>query len=285
MESLLPATPSREGELVAVDSMAISLPKTRRHHCKKVNNATVGGGVLWSLGIRKHYRRGLPVQVLRVVQGAWHDSKVIREVSLRARGPVYLMDRGFYALDLLGDWLDRQVRFIVRARKTQLTYKVKRHLGRPRAAAGLHVSIDAVVRLGAPSAKAHPVVRLLHATLPSGEDLILVTDRMNWTREAVLKAYNQRWHIERFHRYVKSTIGLAHLYSFDQTGIEVLLYTALLLALLLLLEDDDQVGPTVDLLYSALSGLRQRSGLGTPWKRNLRAKTRATKRKSKTIKR
>jgi hypothetical protein len=274
------------GELVALDSMALSLPRTQRHHCRKINDKTAGGGVLWAYRIGAQ-RGSCPVKVLKVVEGAWHDTTVMRTVRLAARGPIYLMDRGFYAFDLLEAWLKARVHFIVRARAKDLVYTPLRPLSRPHAAGPLKVVVDAWVCLGAPSAKRHPTLRLVVAILPSGEKLFLATDLQTWSCEKILAAYKKRWHIERFHRFLKDSIGLAHLYSFHQTGITFLLYTALLLALLLFLSSDSATGETILALRKALGAIRHAMGMGAPWKRNSCTHPRGSKKphgkKPKTI--
>jgi hypothetical protein len=258
--------PGRE-ELLALDSMALTLPKTQRHQCKKYNNRTVGGGVVWAYMIEAA-RNTCPIKVLKVVEGAWCDSRVMRDVSLRPAGPVYLMDRGFYAFKLLQKWLDEEVRFIVRARQRSLVYETIKMLSAPRRVGAMRLTLDAIVRLGAERADAHPVVRLIRVCLASGEELILATDRLTWSAERVLASYKKRWHIERFHRFLKDAMGLSHLYSFDQEGIAFLLYTALLGAILLFFADENPSGETILILRRLLKALRAALGLGTPWRRN-----------------
>jgi hypothetical protein len=262
--------------LEAIDGMAVTLPKTRRHHCKKSNNATVGGGVVWAYMIDA--AKGIsPVKVLKLIEGAWHDTTVMRGVELIARGPVYLMDRGFYAFDLIERWLAQQVRFIVRVREHDLLYEVWQTLSAPRWIGNKWLRLDGLVRLGGPHAKAHPVVRLIIAELPSGESLILATDRFKWSPQRALEAYRKRWHIERFHRFLKDTLGLAHLYSFDQSGIAFLTLSALLLALLLFLAAGDAAGETILILRTMFKAVRAALGLDTPWKRNTYARRRTKK--------
>ena len=269
--------------LEAIDGMAVTLPKTRRHHCKKSNNATVGGGVVWAYMIDA--AKGIsPVKVLKLIEGAWHDTTVMRGVELIARGPVYLMDRGFYAFDLLERWLARAVRFIVRVREHDLVYQVLRTLSPPRQIADKQLELDAWVRLGGPHAKTYPQVRLIIARVASGERLILATERLKWSAERVLAAYRKRWHIERFHRFLKDTLGLAHLYSFDQSGIAFLLLTALLLALLLVLGAREPRGETILILHAMFQAVREALGLATPWKRNTYARRRTKSRRPRSRK-
>lgn len=267
VDAMTPAHRPDEQALVAIDSMAVTLPRTQRHRCKKYNRKTVGGGVLWTYMIDA--ARGMcPVQVLRTVEGAWHDSRLIREATLIARGPVYLMDRGFYALDLIEGWLSQGVRFIVRAKTGHLKGELVRPLRAPRRIGNVRIELDGCVRLGGPQAKTRPVVRLVLAVLPSGERLALASDRFDWSTEQILAAYKKRHHIERFHRFLKDAVGLAHLYSFDQGGITFLLMVALLLAMLLFATERNPDRETIHVLQWMLRRLRRTLGLSTPWKRN-----------------
>lgn len=266
-----------KGELVAVDGMAVTLSKTQRHSCAKFNNKTVGGGVIWAFSINARAGR-CPVQVLRVIEGAWHDGKSMLGVALRC-GPVYLMDRGFYTLQLLEEWLTQKVRFVVRAKASSLVYETLEARDHPARIQSIRVEFDGRVRLGGPRAKAHPVLRLIRAVLPNGEALILATTEWSWTTAQVLEAYRKRWQIERFHRFLKETLGLAHLYSFRQNGLVFLVYTALMLALLVFLAEDDAKELTVDIMRRALIELREAFGLGSVWRRNTFAPKKAKKRK------
>ena len=264
------------GELIAIDGMALTLPKTVRHRCKKFNNKTVGGGVIWAFWIDAP-AGACPVKVLKVVEGAWHDGHEMRGVALRS-GPVYLMDSGFYTLALLAEWIEAQVRFVVRAKAGSLVYETLKTHRHPQRVGAVRVEFDGLVRLGGAQAKAHPVVRLIQAVLPDGQKLILTTTEWTWSTAEVLAAYRKRWQIERFHRFIKETVGLAHLYSFQQNGLTFLLYTALLLALLLFFAEDNPEGLTVDVLRQALKALRAAFGLGTVWRRNTYAARKAKKR-------
>ena len=254
-------------DMEAIDGMAVTLPATQRHQCAKYNRRTVGGGVIWSFALNA--RRGLsPVRVLKVIRGAWRDGSRMKGVALEAAGPIYLMDRGFYALELVRDWIADRVRFIVRVRRDAV-YQVLEPMGEPRRYGVGRIEVDARVRLGATGAKAHPQARLVRAVV--GKQIImLVSGQMDWSAERLLDAYKKRERIEKFHQCLKDVIGLAHLYSFAQNGLEFLLHVALLLAMLLVLSetkaglDED----TVAVLRRAIKRLRRRLGLGNPWKRN-----------------
>lgn len=267
------------GELVPIDSMALTLPKTQRHGCQKFNDKTVGGGVIWALALGGG-RRVCPVKILTIVEGAWSDAKQLSALPLLAVGPVYLMDRGFYALELLARWLGAGVHFIVRAKRGNLVYAPVCELSAPRHIGPLTLEWDGLAWMGGAKAKAHPVVRLLKARLASGEELLLVTDQWLWSAERVLAAYRQRWQIERFHKVLKDALGLAHLYNFSQSGLALQIEAVLLLALLLYLAQEPSAGQrVVDVLRQAVRQARAALGLGTPWRRNCNTVTHAKKQK------
>jgi hypothetical protein len=254
---------------IALDSMPLTLPDTYRHGCKRINAQAVGGGVLWAFNLRA--RRGTdPVRVLKFLRGAWHDSRAIRDVVLQRRGPLYLMDRGFYALDLIARWVGEGVRFVIRAKRTHLTYMVERKLSCPRRVGPrATLVVDAIVRLGGRHRKEHPRVRLVR--VESGEDpLILVSGCLELSAEEMLEAYRERWQIERFHRELKRNLGLAHLYSFQQNGLEFLTCVAVLLVVLLwsAIQTNDGKRFTVDALREMFSALRRDCGLYEPWMPN-----------------
>ena len=265
---LLPAPPpSKAADLVAIDSMPVTLPATLRHGCQAITPTTVGGGALWAFTLDA--ARGVnPVRILKVIEGAWHDSRAIRDAALTANGPVYLMDRGFYAIDLLAGWAREGVRFIVRAKRTHLRYDVERTVGPPRRIGKLRVTLDAVVRLGRAGRRARPRLRMVRAPLPGGDELILVSGLLGRDAAWLLEAYRQRWEIERFHFYLKETLGLAHLYSFKAGGLAFLVHVAVLLCALLLLDPEAQGALTVDRLRDTLMRLRETLGLYGFWRPN-----------------
>lgn len=283
--------PPNAAELISLDSMAVTLAKTQRHHCEKFNDKTVGGGVLWGYVI-DWYRGGSPVQILTMIRGAWHDSKLIKTFRLIANGPTYLMDRGFYSIANVARWIDEHVWFIVRARRRELHYELVRTVGAARTVAFakdnkrykktkkrrtkaksksqtlIRIIEDSIVRLGSPKRKQRPGVRLVYAILPDGKDLILVSNHLSWSAQSILKAYKKRWQIELLHQFFKQTVGLAHLNSFHQNGIEFLLHVAVLLAILLLLGRDKCRKTTLEVLYVALADLRLSLDVRPVWKPN-----------------
>jgi hypothetical protein len=263
--------------------MGVTLASSLRHGCAPMNRATVGGGVLWSFWIDAPAGAN-PVRILNVMAGAWHDTQTLDAAALQARGPVYLMDRGFWALEAVADWRNREVNFVARARARDFQFESIRESGRPRAVDTVQVLYDGVARLGSQARRgARPLVRLVVARLASGEDLILASSQRAWTAERILRAYQQRWQIERFHKFLKEALGLAHLYSFQQSGVMFLAHVAALLAMLLFMAQTRLSKDGIQTLRDALKRLRHALGLSAlAWRPNTRA-GRRTKKKSQRL--
>jgi hypothetical protein len=272
LDLLTPRHAPGPGDLIAIDSMPLTLPATLQHGCARITRDTVGGGVLWAFALNA--ARGVnPVRILKIIEGAWSDTPLMADVELAADGPIYLMDRGFYAIDLVAHWIRERVRFIVRAKRTKMRYEVLRTMGRPRRVGLLRIVEDAIVRLGRKDRKVRPIARLVRAWLPTGEELILVSSMTCASAEYLMETYRQRWQIERFHYYLKETLGLAHLYSFQQNGLAFLAQVAVLISVLLILDGDDADGGlTVDRLRAALKRLRRLCGVHGLWRRNTMCK-------------
>lgn len=88
-----------------------------------------------------------PVRILKIIEGSWSDAPLMADVGLATDGPIYLMDRGFYVIDLVARWIGGRVRFIVRAKRTKIRYEPLRTMGRPRRIGVVHIFEDAIVRL------------------------------------------------------------------------------------------------------------------------------------------
>jgi hypothetical protein len=269
LDFLTPNQPPGRRDLIAIDSMPLTLPATLRHGCVPLKRTTVGGGVLWAFTLNAAHGIN-PVRILKVIQGAWSDAPLMADVTLVADGPIYLMDRGFYAIDLVARWIDQGARFIVRAKRTKIRYDVERTMGLARRVGSARVTEDAIVTLGRKDRPIRPRVRLVRAMLATGEEMILVSGMLDASAEYLMKTYRQRWQIERFHYYLKETLGLAHLYSFQQNGLAFLVQVAVLLCVLMLLADmaEGGSGLTVDRLRTILKAVRLASGVWGLWRPN-----------------
>lgn len=265
--------PATSNRLVVLDAMPVTLGQGRGRACRAYNNVARGGGVLWAIWL-KPPPGSCPLSQLSLMRGSWSDVKLLRAARLIADGPIYLLDRGFFAIDLIARWLRRGVHFIQRGALDQVHVEFEKSCGKPRQVDKVRVLRDEIGLLGVAGRRGpRPRVRLVWGELPSGEALILVSDLLNWGAQRLLRAYKHRYDIEAFHRQLKQMVGLAHLYSFQPRGIELQLEVVVLLVLLICMERrGGSIRHLRELLSEAWQRLRLSAGLSpTRWRPNLPA--------------
>jgi hypothetical protein len=268
----LQCPPATSGHLVVIDAMPMTLTEGRGHNCRQLNPKTRGGGILWAVWL-KPPPGACPLSQLSLMRGAWSDIKLLRMARLTSAGPTYLLDRGFFAIDLVDRWLKRGVHFIQRAPLDQVfVEKTEKICGPSRMVGQVWVQRDEIGLLGVENRRGpRPRIRLVWGVLPSGDAIILISDHLEWGAQRLLQAYKQRHHVECFHRRIKQLLGLAHLYSFHPVGIELQLEVAVLLVLLtcLMLADLPCRHYLLELLDWALQSMRRNAGLpATRWRPN-----------------
>ncbi len=264
-----------------LDTMPALIQITQRGACSKFNNVAKGCGVMASFNLDAGQGQSL-ADILKIMPGGWNDTYQVRDVPLAADGPLYIADRGFYSLETTQLWRSRGVHFILRAKKHNLRYSVISSAQVAQDPIGLvRIESDEIVMLGKENSKYRSQVRLLKGWLyskDSVEDLWLVSDQFGLTAEQLLDNYFQRGTIEVYHRFVKQSLGAAHLYSFDQHGIQSQIHLTVLLANLLFIAACDEQRKDrkpMDILTQMLGHVRSLLGVIQPWKRNTVAQRRA----------
>ena len=164
-----------------------------------------------------------------------------------ARGRCYVQDRGYQDVDLLNRIYARGSRSVVRFREPVTHEVVSDHpISEEAKAAG--VLSDQYVLLGTNVHNDHPVRLIVIKTevhekrtrngkaLSSGL-MFLVSDLTvdEADSEVVALLYRYRWTIELFFRFFKQVLGMKHLISQRQKGIEILVYCMVIACMLLYL--------------------------------------------------
>lgn len=260
-----------------LDTMPVLLQRTQRGHCERFNNVAKGCGVMGAFNLDAQPGQ-CPVAILGIFHGTWNDTYRVRNAELISNGPIYIADRGFYSLETLQLWRGRNVHFIVRAKRKYMSFDIEKTLkvtrNRKRKA---RVESDQIVTLKTKTTNITVRVRLLKAYIGKDEDLWLVTDQFDATVDQLLDSYRLRGGIEVYHRFVKNSLGLAHLYSYNQTGIETQIYLITVVANVLFLSATEGMLNDQDVqkvLRQMLKYIRAQLGLPMRWRRNTVAQRR-----------
>lgn len=85
--------------------------------------------------------------------------------------------------------------------------------------------------------------------------LVLVTNRLDWSAELVALAYQYRWTVELFFRWLKCILGCRHLLHTSERGVTLQVYMALIASLLIALwADRPPTKRTYEMVCFYLSG-------------------------------
>jgi hypothetical protein len=209
---------------------------------------------LWTSGADEgfkahvHYeiRKGCPVAA--TVTGAYASEIAVLTEHLE-RGRFYLFDRGYAKYQLMQDIINAGSSFLGPIKSHFHAEAVEtRPLDEAARTAG--VLRDEVVYLGQHPRyrKLQQPVRLIEivCTERSAQSvrrmrkkkvkettMRLVTDRLDLSADVIASRYRFRWEIEIFFRWFKHILGCRHLLSRCQNGIELQVYTAILVCLLI----------------------------------------------------
>lgn len=176
-----------------------------------------------------------------------HDSEVANLQKRLLPDRVYVKDRGYACFELFQSIVDVGSHFVCRVRDNSVAQVIESRVLTPEAEqAG--VIRDEVVWLGCVSKRDElkqplRLVRIACQPHPKranqgpaqGECLLVATDLLDVPAEVIALIYEKRWTVELFFRFFKHTLGCRHLLSHRKNGIEMQVYTAIIVCMLIAL--------------------------------------------------
>jgi len=198
--------------------------------------------------------KGIPKSA-RVTEGNGNEKKAL-EADLEP-DKLYLEDRGYVGYAHFNAIRQAGSSFVCRVKESIVVDEIVTERALSEADLKARVIFDRVVRLG--GGKLTAPVRLIKIHVecpvqcgpwrprsrmarkkprkyaPKAYDIVLVTDRMDLSAEAVAMLFRYRWTIELFFRWFKCILGFSHLLCESRAGVEILVYCALIVSLLITL--------------------------------------------------
>ena len=189
--------------------------------------------------------KGVPVKAT-ITDGNGNEKDVLAE-TLDA-GRIYVLDRGYAKYSLLQKILDHNSSFVCRIRDNYVCEVIEeRPITADAEAAG--VVRDRIVRLGGNAkrdeitgavrvveVKCKPHVKRMHTGRggpEQSEELVIATDMLDVEADVIALIFQHRWTIETFFRFYKHILGCRHLLSYNQNGIELQTYAAIIACMLI----------------------------------------------------
>jgi hypothetical protein len=228
------------GVLTAVDGTLISaLPKMTWALWNKDHKAIKAHT---QFDIEKH----VPVKIT-ITHGNAVEAKVLAE-NLEP-GRIYVQDRGYAYLSLFQQILDANSSFVCRLKDNSVYECIQEYELTPEAlAAGIifdkkvylgcncktKEQLSVPVRLIAIKCKPH---QKRYKTAIGGpeqrETLLIATDIFDMDADVIALIFRYRWAVEIFFRFFKHVLGCRHLLSYNQNGIELQTYSAIIACMLI----------------------------------------------------
>jgi hypothetical protein len=189
--------------------------------------------------------KAVPVKAA-ITDGNGNEKDVLAE-TLDA-GRIYVLDRGYAKYGLLQKIIDHKSSFVCRIRDNYICQVIEeRPINTEAKAAG--VVIDRIVRLGAAARsdeinqavrvveiKCSPHVKRIHTGRggpEQSETIVIATDMLDIEADVIALIFKHRWMIETFFNFYKHILGCRHLLSYNQNGIELQTYAAIIACMLI----------------------------------------------------
>jgi hypothetical protein len=189
--------------------------------------------------------KAVPVKA-SITDGNGNEKDVLAE-TLDA-GRIYVLDRGYAKYGLLQKIIDRKSSFVCRIRDNYVCQVIEERTVNAEAKAEC-VVLDRIVRLGAASKsdeisqavriveiKCNPHIKRAHTGRGGPEQtetIVLATDMLDIEADVIALIFKHRWMIETFFNFYKHILGCRHLLSYNQNGIELQTYAAIIACMLI----------------------------------------------------
>lgn len=187
--------------------------------------------------------KGVPVEM--DVTDANANEKDVLGLTLQSNR-IYVLDRGYAKYSLFQEIIKAKSSFVCRIRDNAVWQEIQDNpLSEKAHDAG--IVLDKIVMLGDKTKNNLPPIRLIAVTCtpnikqhhtgrggPEQGDLLwIATDRFDLDAETIAIIYKRRWTIEIFFRFFKHVLGCRHLLSYNQNGIELQVYAAIIACMLI----------------------------------------------------
>jgi hypothetical protein len=208
---------------------------------------------LWKkdmMAIKAHTQFDIPKHVpvkITITDGNGDERQVLAN-NLES-GRIYVKDRGYASLTLFQQVLDNRSSFVCRI-KDNSVYECLQEYELTDDALAAGIIFDKKVRLGSndktKNQLSKPVRLIAIKCTPhkkrykisrggpeQGETLLIATDIFDMEADVIALIFKHRWAVETFFNFFKHVLGCRHLLSYNQNGIELQTYAAIIACMLI----------------------------------------------------
>jgi hypothetical protein len=166
---------------------------------------------------------------VRITEARCHEATVAAEVPLPAES-VVAMDRGYTDYTQYEVWTRQRIRFVTRM-KENAAYEVVERREVPK---NRSILTDAIIRLTGPKAPKDLLLRRIVVwNEEKQEELVLLTNHLEFGATTIAAIYKERWEIEIFFKELKQTLKIKTSVGTSSNAVAVQIWTALIALLIL----------------------------------------------------
>jgi len=157
-----------------------------------------------------------------------HDVTVARHMSFPA-GSVVAVDRGYWSVDLFGQWLRDRVFFVTRAK-----VKIAFHVLSSQPVTGAVLADELVEFANDETRKRYPYVmrRIRYCDPETKKEYTFVTNLLDASAQVIADVYKERWQIELFFKALKQNLKVKTFIGTSFNAVMSQIWTALIAMLL-----------------------------------------------------
>ena len=166
-----------------------------------------------------------------ITDGKKHEVKVARKVSL-APGSIIVIDRGYTDYKLFTDWSDNDIFFVTR-QKDNANYQVIEQ--RPVPINRNILADELIIFTGYYAQRDCPYVlrRIVAQDRETGNQIVLLTNHLDFGATTVAAIYKDRWQIEIFFKALKQNLKVKTFVGTSENALYIQIWTALIAMLLI----------------------------------------------------
>jgi hypothetical protein len=168
---------------------------------------------------------------VHITEARMHDSKVAQILSL-PRGSIVAIDRGYVDFDMLRRWTERKVFFVTRMKKN-LSYVIAKRHDVPK---NRNILSDETIRLSGTATWQKypcPLRRIVVWDKQKQEEIVLLTNHLDFGATTISSIYKERWQIEIFFKTLKQNLKVKTFIGSSENALCIQIWTALVALLVI----------------------------------------------------
>jgi hypothetical protein len=166
-----------------------------------------------------------------ITDGKTHDVTVAKKAHFEPETMV-VMDKAYNDYGMFGAWTDNRVWFVTRMKDNAL-YRVVERRSPPQRS---NVRKDQVIRLTGVNAAEkcpHLLRRIVVWNEEQKREIILLTNRLDWSAATIGRIYKERWQIEIFFKALKQNLCIRTFVGTSENAVKTQIWISLIAILLL----------------------------------------------------